>query len=457
MKIRTQINVLMTLVIAIPVLCVIYFPIYHYFTSPNRLLIDGTKNIPQIESTLLTEQDQNELRSVLRDFPPDVQVAIFTNTFDVIETNIPELVGIEKLGYDSFWSFAEDTREAFFYQFSTMETDHSSFVILTRIPRRKDIRAKKNKAGIWLYILLFVIVSLCVITIIFTTRNIFLSINLIERQTQAIAGGNLNIKINTDKKKKNEITSIADSLEKMRFSLEDAQTRRNKFIMGISHDLRTPVAIIRGYTEAIADGMVPENEMNNTLNLICAKTSQLENMINTLINFMKLDTTDWRENLKEESITKSIRDFAHDACLMGPLFKRVITSDIDFPNEIFVPMDIQLVTRVFENILNNAIRYTQENDTISIYGRETENEIIMTISDTGEGMTEEDLNHIFDLFYRGTASRREEGMGIGLSVVKSVITTLEWDIDVHSELGKGSEFIISIPKKCKFHKCSNNS
>ena len=186
--------------------------------------------------------------------------------------------------------------------------------------------------------------------------------------------------------------------------------------------------------------------MDNTLGLISTKTAQLETMIDTLINFMKLDSQDWLMNLKSQSVTTLIKEFAHDSCITGPIFKRIILSDVVLENDVCVPLDPQLVTRIFENLLSNAIRYTSDNDVIRIWARETENAVLLKIIDTGEGMSEENIAHIFDLFYRATSSRREEGMGIGLSVVKSILTTLKFSIDVKSELGMGSEFTITIPK-----------
>ncbi len=447
MKIRNQITVLVAFIIAIPVLCALYFPVYHYFTSPNRFLLDGYQAIPKSTGPDLSKNDLIKIGNELRFMPHNVQTAILSDHFEILDSSIPELKNVDFLSYNTFLSFIENTSADYFYQFSTLKTEESRVIILTRVPRQTEkTPPARNRSAQYLIYLLFVLVFICIIIIIFISRTIFKSISLIEKQTQGIADGNLDIKIETNQKNQNEITRITDSLERMRLSLVDAQTRRNKFIMGISHDLRTPVAIIKGYTEAINDGVVKEEEMGNTLNLISAKTSQLETMINTLINFMKLDTNDWRQNLKEENITKLIENFGHDACITGPLFNRNVTADIQFDNEVFVPLDSQLVTRVFENLLSNAIRYTKDNDSIFVWARETEDSVVLKIKDTGDGMSEEDLNHIFDLFYRGTNSRREEGMGIGLSVVKSIITTLNWQISVESKLNEGSVFIITIPK-----------
>ena len=168
-------------------------------------------------------------------------------------------------------------------------------------------------------------------------------------------------------------------------------------------------------------------------------------MINTLINFVKLENSDLRKTLTPQPITKLIKQIAEDAEGTIGVFNRKLTSNINLPNEYIIPYDEQLVNRVFENLIGNALRYTEEGDEIKICAKEITDAITVKICDTGIGISESDLANIFDLFYRASNSRREEGMGIGLSVVKNIIETHGWKIDVKSEKGKGSCFTITIP------------
>lgn len=216
--------------------------------------------------------------------------------------------------------------------------------------------------------------------------------------------------------------------------------------MGISHDLRTPIAIIKGYTEALSDGVIKTKvEREKALELIRNKISHLENMINTLISFVKLENTDIRKTLVPKSITQLIKNFSKDAEATMSVFNRCVSCNINLDKDYYVPLDEQLVNRVFENLLSNALRYTSDDDEIKICAYEENGEIIIKFCDTGVGIAESDLANIFDLFYRASNSRREEGMGIGLSVVKNIIETHGWRIEVESEKGKGSCFTIFIP------------
>ncbi len=232
----------------------------------------------------------------------------------------------------------------------------------------------------------------------------------------------------------------------MRKSLVEAQNRKNKFIMGISHDLRTPVAVIKGYIEAIQDGLISEpDEILETMNMMEDKATKLENMINTLISYTKMESSEIKEKLVVSSITKIIENFSKGAVITGGIYKRNIVIDFNLDQDYKVPLDEQLVARLFENLYSNAIRYSKENDTITITSYKEGSNIVVKVADTGIGIAKEDLKNIFDLFYRGTNSRREEGMGIGLSVVKNIVDVHGWKIEVQSEKDKGSCFIITIP------------
>ena len=120
---------------------------------------------------------------------------------------------------------------------------------------------------------------------------------------------------------------------------------------------------------------------------------------------------------------------------------------MNFYRNINVPFDSLLARRVFENLFNNALRYTNDGDTITLtsYIDVDESSVIYKISDTGIGIDEKDLKNIFNMFYRGTNSRREEGMGIGLSVVQNIIETHRWKISVDSKKDIGTTFTIKIP------------
>ena len=347
---------------------------------------------------------------------------------------------------------AIESSDKYYYQFSRLPSFGSDILLVTRLSLERIQNEKKTKHYLKILFAVIVITIISLIIIFFISKQIFEGLNEIEKSSFQLAEGDFNKPItqNIDLANSNEFTRIMVSLEKMRCTLMEMQTSKNHFITGISHDLRTPVAVIKGYTEAIMDDVITEPaDIKKSMDLIEHKTTQLEEMINTLINFVKLNNTEIKEKLVPQSITSLIKTFAKYVEITGQVFKRRVHTDIQILKDIKVPLNDQLVHRSFENLFSNAIRYTKEDDLIEVIAYTVEskdhNYIILQIKDSGSGIEKKDLDYIFDMFYRGTNSRQEEGMGIGLSVVKSIMDTHGWEISVESQPGKGTCFIIRIP------------
>ena len=447
MKLKNQLSLLATLIIAIPLACICFMLVNNYVRSQRRLLLSGSEQVRSFDSSNMTEQDYKLFLKNVRLLPKDVECALIDNTTGlVITSSIKELPVNLFLTQWELWAIMESTSSTYFYQFTSLRTFTLDSMMITRVPRKKSAPQRNLSLMSRLYLLLTIIITICIIIIVRVSTTLNKSIKAIEDETQAIASGELSKKIPYDTKKANEITSISESLEKMRVSLLEAQNQKTKFIMGISHDLRTPVAVIKGYTEAISDGIISsEEDVKNAMELIGSKTAQLENMIDTLINFTKMNSTEIRQSMKTQSITDFITEIIREEQTTGNVFNRNIVTDINFDRNVLVPFDRQLATRVFENLFNNALRYTGNNDTITLSACLKDNNVVYKIADTGQGIDEKDLKNIFDLFYRGTNSRREEGLGIGLSVVKNIVETHGWKIDVNSKKGEGTCFTLSIP------------
>ena len=450
MKLKKQFNLLAIFITAIPLACLLFVCINMYLRSQKNLLLTGYEEVRALDSSNMTRQDYNLFLKNVRLLPKDVETALIDNTTGlVIISSIEEMPTNSYLSQFELWLIMEGTSNRYFYQFTTLNTYTLDSMMVTRVPRKKSAASRNQYYLPILYTILTLIVIICIIIILILSNTINKSIKKIEDTTQELADGNLGNKIQTVTSKPNEITSILESLEKMRISLVEAQNQKTKFIMGISHDLRTPVAVIKGYTEAITDGVISGDEIKNATDLITTKAKQLETMIDTLISFTRLNSTEIRQAMKTQSITSFISEITREEATIGNVFKRNIVVKVDFEKEVLVPFDKQLVTRVFENLFNNALRYTRDNDTITLeaYIDNEKRNVIYKIEDTGIGIEEKDLNNIFELFYRGTNSRLEEGMGIGLSVVKNIIETHQWKINVESKKDEGTCFTIEIPFK----------
>ena len=472
MKIQTQFRLLIAAIIIIPLLCMISVPVHYYLTSSQRYLMQGYKQIREIGELDVSDNDWDELEEQLEGIPPNVQVAVVYDSSVIISTieDLPVGTAVDVL---SLFTLMHDTAGSYDYQLQSplhkrrptpddestearvaSQTNRFLVISRTKIPDAKGPFDKKKTNAYRVYIPFFVgvlaFIIFCIIYLIRLSRTISSSITILEKNTQKIAAGELNSSIENKKTSgySNEITSLTRSIEKMRQSLKEDQEKQSRFIMGISHDLRTPVALIKGYTEAITDGVVGDmDSVKKSLDVIHTKADQLEGMINELINYVKLNNTDWRETLREEELLPLLEEFAQGATLTGEVYKRTIVTELNVDGKTKVQMDKALFQRALENLFSNAVRYSKEGDTIEIKALQSDDDIRISVRDTGAGIAEQELEHVWELFYRGTNSRREQGMGIGLSTVKNIIDTHGWNISVSSELGKGSTFTITIPRQ----------
>lgn len=290
-------------------------------------------------------------------------------------------------------------------------------------------------------------------TILHPIKNIYVA-------TEEMREGNLDYEI--DYHKKDEIGRFINGFNVMRSQLKQSikqqqqyEKMRKELIASISHDLRTPLASIKGYVEGLQDGIVQNEEMKKKyLHVIKTKTDQLDRLIDDLFDYSKFE-------LDQLPINKQLmdsRDFFEEVLENAILDMQQRHTDLIMLNAIpsvVVNIDPQRMEQVMMNLLNNAVQYGGDIIEVQITvdtTRHTPNDtpremLTIRVIDNGQGISKEDLPFIFDQFYRGEKSRSREhgGAGLGLSITKYIILAHDGDIDVHSEEGQGSMFIFSLP------------
>jgi len=286
--------------------------------------------------------------------------------------------------------------------------------------------------------LFFIVMSLLI------ARSIIRSITMLEDATRRIANGELDLTV--DVGGSNEITSLANSFNKMRNAIKEEERRRYLFITGITHDLKTPLSLIKANVEAIEDGIVvkPE-EQKRLLDIINKKVDELEGMINNLLNFVQMDSGGDKMNMCLTNLYAFLSSYIERVAIDGELLHHKVESEINLPDSINVMMDSLFMQRALDNIVNNCFRYTPKGACLFIKAALTDSAVKLTVSDNGNGINQKDLPYIFDIFYRGSASRSEQGMGMGLAVTKSIVDSHGWSITVSSEKDRGTSFTIAIP------------
>lgn len=240
-----------------------------------------------------------------------------------------------------------------------------------------------------------------------------------------------------------EIDKLISSINELAYKLDEQENLRKRLTTDVAHELRTPLTNIQTHIEAMIDGIwEPSNERLNSVN---EEVIRLTHLVNELKNLAKFDSEKSKLELSEVDVAGIIKNTIYNN-QASALEKNInITSDIE---DITTYLDKEKITQVVLNILSNAIRYTNEYGNINIRAYRDNNDIKIHIKDDGIGIPNDKMNYIFERFYRIDESRSKDtgGIGVGLTIVKSIVYLHGGSIYVNSVEGKGSEFVVVIPE-----------
>ena len=238
---------------------------------------------------------------------------------------------------------------------------------------------------------------------------------------------------------------MADTIEQNIEDLKGLENLRKELISNISHDLRTPIASIQGYAETLIlkkDSIEPE-EKEKYLGVIYKNCENLQQLVTNLFELSKLETNQVILKREPFSIGELVHDVANKYRILSQK-KGVSINTIVSKDTPVVEADILLIDRVLQNLIDNAIRFCKDGDTINIEINATSVEqVAITIADTGEGIPRDHIPHIFDRYFK--KDERGGSSGLGLAIVKRIIDLHESSIDVKSVVGKGTSFRFSLP------------
>ena len=204
---------------------------------------------------------------------------------------------------------------------------------------------------------------------------------------------------------------------------------------------------MRGFLQAIIDGTIPEEKKEKYINIVLEETDRLTMLANNILDINKLEDMD----SKDRSVTFDINELIRRVIISFEA--RVINKELDIKisfaeKETFVFADVEKIQRVVYNLIDNAIKFTENNKSIFISTNVKSNKVFVSIKDEGPGISIEEQKRIFDRFYKSDYSRGKDkkGSGLGLSIVKEFILSQGESIELKSELNKGSEFIFTLTK-----------
>ena len=255
-----------------------------------------------------------------------------------------------------------------------------------------------------------------------------------------VANGNYQVRL--DDKKAAPLTEIVQNFNKMTEELQSVQTLRNDFINDFSHEFKTPITSINGFANLLLDTDVSEKERKEYLQIIADESKRLATLAEQTMMMSRLDSQVSIPDKEWYSLDQQLKQ--NIILLSNQWEAKKISMDIDIDR---VPYfgNAQLMSHIWINLLNNAIKFTPEGGTISVSLKQKDHLLFVKISDTGCGMTQEEINYIFNKYYQADSSHTTKGMGLGLSIAHRIVELCEGHIEVSSKKGEGSTFTIILP------------
>ena len=267
----------------------------------------------------------------------------------------------------------------------------------------------------------------------------------ITQATQRIMQGDFSVRIEPDSKDAEQFSEIVDAINKMARELSGVETLRTDFIANVSHEMKTPLAAMQNYCTLLQQ---PGLDEATRMEYAKAVSESARRMASMMTNILKLN------RLENQQIYPQVTeyDLSEQLCQSLLQFENVweqedIEIETDIEDGVMIQADAELLALVWSNLLSNAFKFTPAGGKVSLSLTATEHHAIVTVRDTGCGMTPETGKHIFEKFYQGDTSRATRGNGLGLALVKRVIDILQGQIGVESAVGKGSAFTVRI-RRC---------
>ena len=291
-------------------------------------------------------------------------------------------------------------------------------------------------------VLAFGSVLLGLVIALFVGKRIIRPVENLSNAFDQLSKGNFDITI-PENESIREIREMAQRFNAMVYDLSHIETLRSDFVANVSHEFKTPIAAIEGYATLLQNHALPPEKQDHYIEKILDNSRRLSNLSGNVLLLSKLENQETVLDKTEYRLDEQIRKCI--LMLENKWAAKNIEFDMELPRQTYYG-SASLLEQVWINLIDNAIKHSPVDSSIHIAICETSRWIAVSISDDGDGMTQEVQKHIFEKFYQGDKSRKAGGNGLGLALVKRIVDLCKGDIEVESTPGKGSMFTISLPK-----------
>lgn len=230
-----------------------------------------------------------------------------------------------------------------------------------------------------------------------------------------------------------------------------ANQAREEFVSHVAHELKSPLNVIHMYAESLLEPELTDQERISSVNVVNDEIERLSNLINNLLNISKIEAGSIAVNLQRVKFNEFLTDTFESVARSGN--SKSVVFELDLPRNLpNIQIDKELLRMAINNLLTNAVKYNITGGQVKLSAEETENEILLKISDTGIGIADDDVPHVFEKFYRADNDdvTRIGGHGLGLALAKEIIDLHHGNLTLQSRLGEGSVFTVTLKKTSTF-------
>ncbi len=284
---------------------------------------------------------------------------------------------------------------------------------------------------------------LAVVVLMVTLISFRLSkpVHQITLATGRVQEGDFDVRLPTNNP--GEMGDLMRSFNAMTESLGQTAYLQKDFISSISHEFKTPIASIRGFAQLLQmPGLTPDQQQEY-ISLIAQESDRLSRLSQTLLRLTALEQQTGPATISRFSVTEQIRQVI---LRLEPTWSsRQLSWQLELDDDIFIESDEALLSHVWINLIQNAMKFSPEGSSIMVSASQQNGSVTVAITDHGCGMDEETLKRIFDRFFQADSSRKQEGVGLGLCLVRRILDMLGGHVKVTSVLGEGSTFAVTLP------------
>lgn len=274
----------------------------------------------------------------------------------------------------------------------------------------------------------------------FFSRRLSRHINGLTDGLRTVADGDFSVKL--DEKDGGPLATAYEDFNKMCMELQSVQTLRSDFVNNFSHEFKTPITAIAGFAELLQDPSLAQEERSQYLEVIAQESVRLAELSNSTLLLSRLDSQQFIPDRVPYSLDEQIKQCA--ILLSNAWDQKQLAFSADL-QEVTYLGNAEMIRHVWLNLLNNAIKYTPAGGEVEVRMTVRDGAAVVSVTDTGIGMSPEVQARVFDKYYQGDASHAEKGLGLGLSIVHRIVELCGGHIEVESKEGEGSTFRVSLP------------